>query len=140
MHVYQLFVIPTEDNLTPRRQSELEILNLTTKTPKRISYFLLICWPLMKWVNPQQKFFLRFTLSFAKSVILIYIWLVCWLYFLWIVIRPSQLGVIHFWHHVTLYLASNGCTWKFCMSFQWWYIQTYPENWKFQLSKARRWS
>ena len=61
----------------------------------------------MKWVNPQQKYCFVWHDPFAKSGIIVYILVVCWLYFLWIILRYSQIGVIHFWHNVTLYLSSK---------------------------------
>ena len=76
IHVHQLFKILTKDNLNTHIRAELAILNLMKK-PQKYSYVLLICWPLMKWVNPQKRFLLRFTLSFEKSGIVIYIWVVC---------------------------------------------------------------
>ena len=38
IHIHQLFKIPIKDNLTPRSQEELAILNLINKPPK--NYFL----------------------------------------------------------------------------------------------------
>ena len=56
IHVHQLFRIPTKANLTPHRHAEPDILSLTQK-PKKNSYGLLICCPLIKWVNSQHKFY-----------------------------------------------------------------------------------
>ena len=138
---HQLFKIPTEDNLTPHRRSELAILNFMKKPQKLIYYVMFICWPLMKLVNPQHKFCLCLTLSSAKSVIVIYIygW---WDYYIFY----GSYSDIDNWgssiseimsHYI---LIQNVHTWKFCARFQWWYIQTYPENCTVQLFKARRWT
>ena len=105
IHIHQLFNIPTKYNMTPHRRSYLVILKLINTPQEFIYYVLLIFRPLMKWVNPQQKLFLRVTSSFTKYWILIYIWVVFWSYFLCIILIHSQLGFIHFWHNVTLYLA-----------------------------------
>ena len=37
IHIHQYFKLPNEDNLTPHRRAELEILNLT-KNPNKIVF------------------------------------------------------------------------------------------------------
>ena len=67
IHIHQLFLLPTETNLTAHRRSELAILKLL-KNPKKLDLIksLDIIF-LMKWVNCQQSLYLFFISFYAKQ-------------------------------------------------------------------------
>ena len=128
IYSHQLFNIPTKYNLTHCRRAEISTLNLIkTPLPKSIYYVILICQPFMKWVNPQQNISLRLTLSIKKYVIVVYICGWCADYIFCGSYSYSDNWGSYISGIMSQYtLLQNDLAWKFCTSFQCWYIQTYP--------------
>ena len=93
-------------------QVDISIFILMKKSQKNISHILLIFWILMKWVNPEKKLLLRLTLSSAKSGIVIYIWVLYWLYFILMILKYIQLGVINVFETVSLLQKWHHKSWN----------------------------